>query len=138
MVTDLKPPRGLRTSLALLDGGMLAYWSVATIACLGLVHLPPEAMYAGYGDPLIDAWNWSFAPLDLGFSLLGLASLALTRRDDARWRPLALLSLALAFCAGLMAISFWALRGDFNWLWWLPNLLLMAVPLIWLPRLIHR
>ncbi|WP_066651008.1 MULTISPECIES: DUF5360 family protein [Sphingomonas] len=137
MVADLTPPRGLRISLALLDGGMLAYWAVATVACLGLVHLPPEVMYAGYGDPVIDAWNWSFAPLDLGFSLLGLASLALSRRGDARWRPLALLSLALAFCAGLMAISFWALRSDFNWSWWFPNLLLMAVPLVWLPRLIR-
>lgn len=140
MVADLTLPRGLRLSLALIDGGMLVYWAIATIACLGLIHLPPEAMYAGYGEPLIDAWNWSFAPLDIAFSLLGLLSLALARRGDTRWRPVALLSLALAFCAGLMAVSFWALRGDFDWSWWLPNLALMAVPLWWVPRLIgsHR
>lgn len=137
MVTDLTPPRGFRLSMVALDGGMLAYWLVATLACFGLVHLPPDAMYQGYGDPVIDAWNWSFAPLDLGFSLLGLVSVALARRGDRRWRPVALISLALAFCAGLMAISFWALRGDFSIGWWLPNIALMAIPAIWLWRLLR-
>ncbi len=132
MVADLKPPHGLRLSMLLLDGGMLVYWGLATIACIGLIHLPPDAMYKGYGDPMIDAWNWSFAPLDLCFSLLGFASLELARRGDPRWRPTAIVSLTLAFCAGMMAISFWTLTGDFSIGWWLPNLVLMAVPGIWL------
>ena len=138
MVTDLSMPRGLRTSMLVLDGGMLAYCAIATLACFGAIHLPSDAMYQGYGDPVIDAWNWSFAPLDIGFSVLGLISVTLVRRGDPQWRPVAMLSLALAFCAGLMAISFWAIRGDFNIGWWLPNLVLMAVPLVWVPKLLRE
>ncbi len=136
MVTDLTMPRGLPLTLRLLDGGMLLYWSIATIACVGLLHLPREAMYAGYGTPLVDAWNWSFAPLDLAFAATGLLAVRLARRGDQRWRPLALVSLTLTFCAGLMAISYWALTGDFDPAWWLPNLALLAAALWWLPRLI--
>ncbi|OYY72874.1 DUF5360 family protein [Sphingomonas sp. 28-63-12] len=135
MVADLKPPPGLRASMIALDGGMLAYWAIAALACIGVLHLPPDVMYQGYGDPVIDAWNWSFAPLDLGFSIMGLVSVAMARRGDPRWRPVAIVSLAFAFCAGLMAISFWSLTGDFAVAWWLPNLLLMAVPGVWLARL---
>ena len=136
MVADLTPPRGLRASMIALDSGMLAYWSIAALACAGMLHLPPAAMYQGYGQPVVDAWNWSFAPLDLAFSLLGLASVALAARGNARWRPTAMISLTLAFCAGLMAISFWALTGDYNPGWWLPNLLLMVLPCFWIVRLI--
>eukprot|EP01035_Chromulina_nebulosa_P062655 gene62655-85681_t len=112
--------------LRTIDIGMLLYWGMAALACCGILHLPVSAMYDGYGTPMIDAWNWSFAPLDLSFALTGLASLALARRGDGRWRPLALVSLALTFCAGLMALSFWALRGEFALTWWLPNLLLVG------------
>ena len=94
-------------------------------------------MYDGYGLPVIDAWNWSFAPLDLGFAITGLASLRLAGKGDGRWAALAVISLALTFCAGLMAISFWAIRGEFNAGWWIPNLLLMAVAAYWLPRLVN-
>lgn len=137
MVTDLMPPRGLRLSMIVMDGGMALYWAVAALACVGVLKLPATAMYAGYGQPMIDAWNWSFAPLDIGFSVLGLISVALVRRGDPRWLTLAIVSLALAFCAGLMAISFWSLTGDFNPGWWLPNLLLMLVPGFWLLRLVR-
>lgn len=128
MVADLIAPRDFHASMLAMDGGMMLYWTIATLACAGILHLPPAAMYQGYVDPVIDAWNWSFAPLDLGFSTLGLISVALLRRRNALWKHVALLSLALAFCAGLMAISFWALRGDCTLSWWLPNLLLIAVP----------
>jgi hypothetical protein len=43
------------------------------------------------------------------------------------------LSLALTSCSGLMAISFWAIRGDFDLSWWLPNLFLLVYPLFFLP-----
>ncbi len=136
MVADLSMPRGLPLTLRLLDMGMLLYWGVATLGCIGLLRLPREAMYAGYGTPLVDAWNWSFAPLDLAFALTGLAAVRLARRGDPRWRPIALISLALTFCAGLMAISYWGLTGEFDLAWWLPNLALIAAALWWLPRLI--
>ena len=131
-------PTGLRLSLAVVDITMLAYWSLAALALAGAITLPASNMYRGYGTPLIDAWNWSFAPLDVLFALTGLASVRLAARGDARWRGLAIVSLALTGCAGLMAIAFWALTGDFDVSWWIPNLLLRALPLYWLPRLIRE
>jgi hypothetical protein len=35
-----------------------------------------------------------------------------------------------------MAISFWAIRGDFDVTWWIINLALMIWPWIYLPTLI--
>lgn len=139
MVADLKMPRGLPLTLRVIDIGMLVYWGIAAFACVGLLHLPSHVMYAGYGTPQVDAWNWSFAPLDLAFACTGLIAVRLARRGDLRWRPVALISLALTFCAGLMAVSYWSLTGDFDPAWWLPNLALLGVALWWLPRLIdHR
>lgn len=130
-------PRGLRLSFALVDGLMLFYWTAAALMAAGLVRLPAEAMYAGYGTPIIDAWNWSFAPLDLAFAVAGLFSVHLANRGDPRWRGLAIVSLTLTFAAGLMAVSFWALTGDFDPAWWIPNLGLIAVALYWLPRVMR-
>ena len=48
------------------------------------------------------------------------------------------MSLSLTFCAGLMAISFWAIRGDFDPTWWGVNLALMIWPLFYLRGLITR
>ena len=115
---------------------MLLYWAVASAACLHLIVLPVSAMYAGYGTPQVDAWNWSFAPLDLLFSIAGLLSIRFAARGDAIWRPMALISLLLTMCAGGMAVAYWALLGEFNPSWWLPNLLLLLLPLIWLPKLV--
>lgn len=126
----------LRVTLSLIDIGMIVYWLASGLALIGLIKLPVSAMYDGYGTPFVDAWNWSFAPLDLIFSICGLLSIKLARSGDPRWLGFAILSLALTFCAGLMAIGFWAIRGEYNPSWWIPNLLLMLLPLIWLPRLI--
>lgn len=129
-------PRGLRLGLAITDGAMLFYWAVAALVAAELVILPADMMYRGYGTPLMDAWNWSFAPIDLAFSVTGLWAVHLANRADPRWRGLAIVSLTLTACAGVMAIGFWALTHDFDLAWWLPNLMLVALPLIWLPRLI--
>jgi hypothetical protein len=131
-------PRGLAATLRALDWSMLLYWAAMALACAGILMLPANAMYEGYGLPLIDAWNWSFAPLDLAFAITGLASLKLAARGDRRWLPLVLVSLTLTFCAGLMAVSFWALQGTFDLAWWLPNLLLIACAIYWVPRLVLR
>ncbi|OYY91036.1 MAG: hypothetical protein B7Y45_04925 [Sphingomonas sp. 28-66-16] len=129
-------PHGLPLTLKLIDGSMLLYWGIAALGCFGLLHLPKEAMYAGYGTPHVDAWNWSFAPIDLAFALTGLLAVRMARQGDPRWRPYALISLALTFCAGLMAVSYWALTSDFDPAWWGPNLALVGAALWWTPRLI--
>jgi hypothetical protein len=128
-------PRGLPTALAVTDALMLLYWAVTALAAAGLVALPPDALYKGYHEPLLVAWNWSFMPLDVAFSLTGLAAVRVARagRD---WRGLAIVSLTLTMCAGGMAIGFWALTGDFDPAWWIPNLVLLLGPLVWLPRLL--
>jgi Family of unknown function (DUF5360) len=132
-MTQMTP--ALRLTLQITDIAMLLYWSLSAMFLLG-VHPPAGFMYQGYGTPLIDAWNWSFAPLDLAFSLSGLFAVRMARRQDERWRHWALISLSLTFCAGLMAISFWVLTGDYTVSWWIPNLMLAAIALFWIPRLI--
>lgn len=129
-------PRGLRTALRVTDTLMLAYWAVTALAALGVVALPPDALYKDYHDPVMVAWNWSFVPLDVAFALTGLASV---RREAAGgdWRGLAIVSLTLTMCAGGMALAFWTLRRDFDPGWWLPNLVLLVGPLVWLPRLVR-
>jgi hypothetical protein len=49
-----------------------------------------------------------------------------------------LVSLTLTSTAGLMALAYWALRGEFDIAWWGPNLFLMLYPipaLAWLATL---
>jgi hypothetical protein len=130
-------PPSLRISLLAVDLSMLAYWAVSLLAVAGIIGVPASIMYEGYGTPQIDAWNWSFAPLDLLFAATGLVSVRLARSRDARWRGWAIISLSLTFCAGFLAISFWTLIQYFALSWWLPNLLLVAVALWWLPRVVE-
>ena len=129
-------PRGLLTFLRITDLGMLGYWAVSFAAVVGLVRLPAAAMYAGYGTPVVDAWNWSFAPLDIAFAVCGLWSIRLARHGRASWKGLAIVSLTLTICAGGMAIAFWTLLKSFDPSWWVPNLILLLAPLVWLPRLV--
>ena len=131
-------PKGLRLFLSIADAGMLVYWGASALACLAVLTLPSTVMYAGYGTPDVDAWNWSFAPLDVTFSIVGLAAVRAARRESEAWVGLAIVSLCLTACAGGMAISYWALRGEFDAAWWLPNLALLLLPCIWLPSLISR
>ncbi len=51
-------------------------------------------------NPLLVAWNWSFAPLDLLASACGLWALRPARRQDAHARPRLSVALVLTFCAG--------------------------------------
>lgn len=128
---------GLRRFLAITDVLMLGYWLLTTLAALGVIVVPPYALYRDYHNPLLIAWNWSFLPLDIAFSLLGL--LAVRQATHGRsWRGLAIASLVLTSCAGGMAIAFWTLRGDFDPSWWIPNLLLWLLPWWWLPNLIRE
>ncbi len=113
----------------IVDVGFLVYWS---IIAFGL--LPAEHLFKDYDNAIIQDWNLSFLPLDLAISATGLTALWLQRRGDPAWRTLLTVSMTLTFCSGLQAIAFWALRQDFDPLWWLPNLILMLGPVWLLPR----
>ena len=102
-----------------------------------MLHIPPSLMYAGYGEPRVVAWNWSFLPVDVAFSITGLLAVRAARRGDGLWRPLCLVSLILTQVAGLMAVGYWALLGEFDPSWFLPNLALVLWPLAFLPKLVR-
>jgi hypothetical protein len=129
-------PKGLRTALLLTDIGFIAYWSFTALVAAGLFNVPPEYLYSDYHNPLVVAWNWSFMPLDIILSLAGLNAVRLQRTDSPSWRGWTIVSLALTVCAGLMAVSFWAIRGDFDVTWWTVNLALLIWPWVYLPTLI--
>lgn len=109
-----------KTLMLATDLGFAAYWLVTA---LGII--PAAYLFKDYHDPFMVSWNWSFLPIDLLASASGLAGVAL----GSRGRRLADVSLALTFCAGGMALSFWAMRGDFDPAWWLANGFLAAWPL---------
>jgi hypothetical protein len=124
-------PRFLRPLFLIVDLGFIAYWAI-TLA--GVV--PEEYLFKDYDNPILAAWNWSFLPLDLAISATGLMALR-RAKGGLSWRSLALVSLVLTSCSGLMAVSFWTLRGDFDPAWWLPNLFLLLYPLCFLPKLMR-
>lgn len=130
-------PRSLAWSLAITDIGFLLYWVFAALAQLEVLRVPPEWMYAHYDRREVIAWNWSFLPLDLAFSIIGLRAVAAARRGDTRWRPLALASLVLTMAAGGMAVSYWLILGEIAPLWFGINLLLVIWPLGFLPALVR-
>ncbi|MGY5276870.1 DUF5360 family protein [Nocardia gipuzkoensis] len=110
------------TKIAMLitDVGFLLYWTIAFAQVI-----PPEWAYKDYTDPILSDWNYSFVVLDLAASVTGLASLC----RIPGWRTLMTVSLTLTSVAGLQAIAFWTLRGDFSLLWWVPNLFLLLFPI---------
>ena len=102
--------------LVVTDVGLLSYW---TLTALGLVSVGSDAQLA--------AWNWSFLPLDLLAVAAGLAWSLLPRGH--RWsHPVLAAALALTHAAGLMALSFFALWGAWDWSWWAINLWLALMP----------
>ncbi|MEU2038039.1 DUF5360 family protein [Nocardia niwae] len=109
------------TKIAMLvtDVGFLLYWAIAFAQVI-----PPEWAYKDYTDPILSDWNYSFVVLDLAASATGLASLC--RAPGSR--TLMTVSLTLTSVAGLQALAFWTLRGDFSPLWWAPNLFLLLFP----------
>jgi len=116
---------------------LLTYWFVTALVAIGLLSVPDAYLFKDYHDPLVVAWNWSFFPLDAIFSVLGIYAAFLFARGDERWYGVTLVSAALTFCAGLMAVAYWAILGDFDPSWWIPNLILMAWPMWFMPKLIN-
>ncbi len=129
-------PRSLALALTITDLSFLVYWSLSALVQARVLHVPAEVMYADFANSRVVAWNWSFLPVDLGFSVFGLSAVAAARRASPLWRPFALLSLAFTMVAGGMAVSYWALLGEFDLAWFLPNLLMLIWPLYFLPCLV--
>lgn len=119
------------------DLGMISYWVITAAMAGGLLNIPGEWLFKDYYDPRVVAWNWSFFPVDILFSVTGLAALRMERAGHASWRIMAAISLTLTVCAGLMAIAYWAILADFDLTWWIPNLFLMLWPLPYLFQLIR-
>ncbi|MCI3921127.1 YvaD family protein [Paenibacillus sp. TRM 82003] len=112
------------------DVGFIVYWGITAFKMI-----PPEYLYQDYTNPLLVAWNWSFMPIDIFISITGLYSLYLLKRGRDNWVGWSLISLILTFSSGLLAISFWSIRLDFDPTWWIPNLFLMIYPMFFIPRL---
>ncbi len=113
--------------VAATDFGMLVYWLLVFLNFLEIISLDPEYMYSDYGDPTIVAWNLSFLPIDLAFSVLGLIGIFYALADKTK-ELFNVISLSLMFCAGIMAISFWLIVADYKIFWWLINLWLVVLP----------
>jgi hypothetical protein len=123
--------KSLKIVFLVVDVSFIAYW-LATV-----LHLIPDSVaFKDYSNPIVSAWNWSFLPLDLLISATGLTSVALWRREDPRWRPVALMSLVFTMTSGLQALAFWAIRGEFDGVWWGANGFLLLYPLFFLPGLL--
>ncbi|CAN5229373.1 YvaD family protein [soil metagenome] len=131
------PSRPLTVLMTATDVAFLLYWAVSGLDAAGVLHLPAGWMYAHHDDPRVVAWNWSFLPVDLGFSLTGLFATTLARRGDALWRPLAIVSLTLTVTAGGMAVAYWALTGEIDPVWFGSNLLLVLWPVPFLVGLVR-
>jgi hypothetical protein len=128
--------RGLRLSLLLTDGLFLIYWALTSLEALRLISIPPLWLYSNYADPRVVAWNWSFFPLDLAFSLVGFAAVAAERRGSHIWQPLTLISLLLTSVAGTMAVAYWTMTGEIDASWYGINFALAIWPLFYIPRFV--
>ncbi len=117
--------RAAKALLLAVDVALVSYWA----AIIGNA-IPEQWRFRDYTNPVVQAWNWSFLPLDLLAVGLGATGLRLVRTQPAIGRIVLAVGCALTFCAGLMAISFWAVAGDVDLTWWAPNIALMAVPTV--------
>ncbi len=127
--------RPLVIALPVTDVAFILYWTLAGLSQVGVIQIPPEWMYANYDQPDVIAWNWSFLPMDLAFSVFGLKAVAAARRGDPAWRPFAIVSLTLTMAAGGMAVSYWAILREFDPSWFIANLSLVIWPLFFMRRL---
>ena len=104
-----------------IDIGFIAYWSLIIFRAL-----PPEVMFEGYELREVQAWNWSFFPLDILAAITGIIGQTTKRLISSVFL---VISLVLTSVAGGMALAYWAVLGYFEILWWLPNLVLLLFPL---------
>lgn len=67
--------------------------------------------------------------------MTGFAALPALRAGQRNAAMLMVVSLSLTATAGGMALAYWAVRGEFQPAWWLPNTYLLLFPLPLLMRL---
>jgi succinate dehydrogenase hydrophobic anchor subunit len=108
---------------------MVLYWILAAALVLNLVRIDPSLMYSDHQNPLVVAWNWSFFPIDIAFAGMGLFA-KYGNVSGGRKFKLEISAATLMICAGLMAISYWVITGDFNLTWWVVNIWLVVLGLI--------
>lgn len=119
--------------LVAVDAGLLLYW-----AAVFLNLIPEHLRFKDYSNQVIQAWNWSFFPLDVAAALIVFLGAYLTRVGSRVGDLVLTVGLMLTFCAGFMAISFWSFYRDFDLLWWGPNALLMIIPALALGSMVCR
>ncbi|MEL6665962.1 MAG: DUF5360 family protein [Pseudomonadota bacterium] len=128
--------RALFLSISITDFLFMTYWLIAGLALFDIFSLPPDLMYGDYTNPRVVAWNWSFFPLDLIFSIFGYLAISASGRGDPIWRQYALISLVLTMTAGGMAVVYWAILKEFDPAWFIPNSILLIWPLFFIGKLI--
>ena len=128
--------RQMRPFILVTDIAFMSYWALSVLVVAGIVNVPGEYLFNDYHNEYVFAWNWSFFPLDVLFALSGFWSLRLHRAGNPNWLGVAIVSLVLTFCAGFMAVSYWAIRLEFDPAWWIPNLLLVIWPLYFFPKVL--
>ena len=116
----------LRTATTITELAMLAYWVLAGALVLKLISIDPALMYSDYENPLVIAWNWSFFPIDVAFAFAGLSARFGTFAEQTKFK-LRTIGSVLMICAGVMAVSFWTITGDFNITWRGVNLWLIVL-----------
>lgn len=114
----------LSLATTITELAMLFYWFLAGALSLGLISIDPSLMYSDYQNPLVIAWNWSFFPIDIAFAIIGLTARFGTKAGQVRFK-LEIIASVLMFCAGLMAVSYWMITGDFDLTWWGMNIWLI-------------
>ena len=70
-----------KSLLVVVDAGLLLYW------CLVITDVFPESMrFRDYSNQVIQAWNWSFFPLDVAAALTVFVGAFLIKRHVRRYR----------------------------------------------------
>lgn len=116
-----------------VDLSFIIYWTITYF------HLiPNEFLFSDYNNPIVVNWNWSFLPIDLLISFTGITSIYLYNKQSPIWTNIALISLVLTLSSGLMAISYWLFKGEYNLTWWIPNLFLIFYPIYFIYHLAFR
>ena len=110
-----------KTLLILPEWALAAYWTAVILSLI-----PLEWQCKHYSNPIIQAWNGSFLPLDLLAVIITLSGLPLNKCGVRHGEIILTTGLTLTFTASFMAISLWVNYGS---AWWLPNITLMLIPL---------
>jgi len=108
---------------------MVLYWILASLLVFGFIKIDPSMMYSDYENPLVVAWNWSFFPIDIAFAGIGLFA-KYGNVAGGQGFKLEVSAATLMICAGLMAISYWVITGDFSPTWWAINIWLVFLGLV--------